>query len=142
MATKTRAKKTTAAHTIEARAAQILEIARKAFTRSSNWIEFSNALFGIGAPFGRLFPTPAEREAFMQTEEHRQIEEMLEKLQGGEDEPPPAPAPGKQARFVLRLPRSMFEALKAEAEAEGISINQLCVAKLATTLRSNLFLKC
>jgi predicted HicB family RNase H-like nuclease len=141
MAAKTKAKMTGDA--FEARAAQLLDIAREAFGRASDWTEFSNAVYGAGGPFGRLFPTEEERKAFDQTDEHRQIQEMLEKLQGGDDEEPLAAArPEGQARFVLRLPRSMFEALKAEAEAEGVSINQLCLAKLATKLRSNLFLKC
>ena len=68
---------------------------------------------------------------------------MLEKLQGGnEKDAPVVTTPERQARFVLRLPRSMFEALKAEAETEGVSINQLCLAKLATKLRANLWVKC
>ena len=137
MMTTARAKK--AADTIEARAARLLEIAGEAFGRASDWTEFSNAVYGIGAPFGQLFPTPAEREAFERTEEHRKIQEMLEELQGGDDEGPLPPTPAeRQARFVLRLPRSMFEALRAEAEAEGVSINLLCVAKLGTKLREKL----
>jgi len=137
VATKTR--KPAAADTLEARAARLLKIAREAFGRASDWTEFSNAVYGIGGPFARLFLTPAEREAFGRTDEHRQIEEMLEKLQGGDDDGPLPPTPTeRQARFVLRLPRSMFEALKAEAEAEGVSINMLCVAKLGTTLRGSI----
>jgi len=137
MATKT--KKSAGADSLDAKAARLLKIAREAFGRTSDWTEFSNAVYGIGGPFARLFPTRAEREAFEQTDEHRQIEEMLEKLQGGDDdEPLPATPTQRQARFVLRLPRSMFEALKAEAEAEGVSINMLCVAKLGTTLRGSI----
>jgi predicted HicB family RNase H-like nuclease len=142
MTTKAKERKADAG-TIQARAAKALKIAREVFDRSTDWIEFSNALFGIGAPFEQLFPTQAERQAFMHTEAHRHIEEMLEKLQGGrDDEPLPIPGVEKQARFVLRLPHSMFEALKAEAQAEGVSINMLCVAKLGRRLREGLFLKC
>jgi hypothetical protein len=137
MAAKT--KKPVAANTLEAKASRLLEIARAAFARTSDWTEFSNAVYGIGGPFARLFPTPADRAAFEQTDEYRQIEAMLEKLQGGDDDGPLPPTPAeRQARFVLRLPRSMFEALKVEAEAEGVSINMLCVAKLATKLRGSL----
>ena len=139
MAAKTKARK--AADSFGAKAARLLEIAREAFDRASDWTEFSNAVYGAGGPYGQFFPTQAEREAFERTDESRQIEEMLEKLQGGKpDGPLPATPPEGQARFVLRLPRSMFEALRAGAE--GVSINQLCLAKLATKLRQNLFLKC
>jgi predicted HicB family RNase H-like nuclease len=131
----TKAKKA-AADTFESRAAKFLQIAREAFATAETWEDMWNAVYGIGTPFEKLFPTQAEREAFARTDEARQINEMLENLQCK------GTPPGRQARFVLRLPRSMFEALKAEAQAEGVSINQLCVAKLATKLRTNLFVKC
>jgi hypothetical protein len=132
-------RRTDSADSFEARAARLLNIARAAFDRSADWMEFSNAVYGIGAPYGQLFPTREEREAFEKTEQGRQVEEMMSKLQGGNDDDPLPEVPAEgQARFVLRLPRSMFEALRAEAEAEGVSINMLCVAKLGTKLRGNL----
>jgi predicted HicB family RNase H-like nuclease len=36
----------------------------------------------------------------------------------------------------VRLPRSVHTALLAEAKAEGVSLNQLCVAKLIAQLRA------
>jgi len=39
-------------------------------------------------------------------------------------------------KFVVRLPRSLHAALIAEAEREGVSLNQLCVAKLAVQLQT------
>jgi predicted HicB family RNase H-like nuclease len=36
----------------------------------------------------------------------------------------------------VRLPRSVHAALLAEAKAEGVSLNQLCVAKLIAQLRA------
>ncbi len=82
-----------------------------------------------------LFPTQAERVQFGKTEEHRQIMELLE--QGlGSDADAAQPLPDASGRFVLRLPQSMHAALIAEARAEGISLNQLCVAKLATQRRA------
>jgi predicted HicB family RNase H-like nuclease len=36
----------------------------------------------------------------------------------------------------VRLPRTVHAALLVEAEAEGVSLNQLCVAKLVAQLRS------
>lgn len=40
---------------------------------------------------------------------------------------------GRQAMNV-RVPRSVHEALKREAKREGVSLNQLCVAKLGLGL--------
>jgi predicted HicB family RNase H-like nuclease len=36
----------------------------------------------------------------------------------------------------VRIPKSLHAALLAEAEAEGISLNQLCLTKLAVQLRA------
>ena len=44
----------------------------------------------------------------------------------------------KSGRFVLRLPKSLHAALSAEATREGVSMNQLIVAKLAATLGQTL----
>jgi hypothetical protein len=38
-------------------------------------------------------------------------------------------------RFVVRIPKSLHAALTLEAKAEGTSLNQLVVAKLAVSLR-------
>ena len=37
----------------------------------------------------------------------------------------------KSGRFVVRLPESLHLAIEREAEREGVSLNQLVVAKLA-----------
>ncbi len=42
--------------------------------------------------------------------------------------------PRKSGRFVVRLPQSLHAALESEAMAEGVSLNQLVVAKLALGL--------
>ena len=36
----------------------------------------------------------------------------------------------------VRLPRSVHAALLAEAKAEGVSLNQLCLSKLVAQLRA------
>ena len=42
--------------------------------------------------------------------------------------------PKKSGKFVVRLPRSLHAALEAEAEREGVSLNQLVVAKLSMSM--------
>jgi hypothetical protein len=42
--------------------------------------------------------------------------------------------PRKSGRFVVRRPHSLHAALEREAIAEGVSLNQLVVAKLAVGL--------
>ena len=38
--------------------------------------------------------------------------------------------------IILRVPKSLHAALFSEAEAEGVSLNQLCVAKLSAQLQA------
>jgi predicted HicB family RNase H-like nuclease len=52
----------------------------------------------------------------------------------------PEPAVGPQrpeysGKFNVRVPKSLHAALASEAEAEGVSLNQLVVAKLALHLQ-------
>ena len=42
--------------------------------------------------------------------------------------------PKKSGKFVVRLPQSLHIALEREAKREGVSLNQLVVAKLAAQL--------
>lgn len=116
---------------IEVRSAEALQIARAAAKKIGPWQELHNHLYGIGGVFSQLFPTKADRLAFTQTGESRQINELLaERL--NESGMPDAPA--ASGVFNLRLPKSMHAALQIEAEREGVSLNQLCVAKLGVEL--------
>lgn len=52
---------------------QALTIARELARKAKSSVDFHNAFFGIGGKFGELFPTRAEREAFLKTPEYREI---------------------------------------------------------------------
>jgi hypothetical protein len=115
------------------RAQELLALARKlAETPVVTWVEANNAIYGPGGPFVRLFPTAKERAAFAKSEECREIDRLVDSL--------PDPPVGPQRReysgkFNVRLPKSLHAALASEAEAEGVSLNQLVVAKLALHLQ-------
>jgi hypothetical protein len=114
---------------IKVRAKELLTFARKlSETPGLTWVEANNALYGPGGPFVRLFPTPKDRLAFSKTTERQQIDELIDSL--------PEPVVGPQRReysgkFNVRVPKSLHAALASEAAAEGVSLNQLVVAKLA-----------
>lgn len=110
-----------------------LAIAQQVATTAQDSHEFWNALFGITGRPTEKFATRSAREQFARTQEHAKIMEMLEQFQADEANEPEESANSK-ARFVLRLPRSLHAALTAEAKADGVSLNQLCLAKLATQL--------
>lgn len=116
---------------VKSRAQELLEFARSLQDSGLTWVEANNALYGPGSRFVTLFPTKADRMAFAKTEESHMIDALIDCL------PEPDVRPARQeysGRFVVRVPKSLHAALAAEAEAEGVSLNQLVVAKLSMQL--------
>jgi hypothetical protein len=121
---------------IIAKARQVLAFAEQRAAAAADWVELSNALFGLGGQATQAFPTERERTAFCKTEEYKRILALMDRL--------PAPpvkelvelAASANGAISVRLPRSVHAALLAEAKAEGVSLNQLCVAKLVAQLRA------
>jgi predicted HicB family RNase H-like nuclease len=122
-----------AKRTTESRAQELLTLARKlAETSGLTWVEANNAVYGPGGLFARLFPTAKDRVAFAKTEESREIDRLIDSL----PEPPVGPKRREYSgKFNVRVPKSLHAALASEAEAEGVSLNQLVVAKLALHLQ-------
>lgn len=117
-----------------AKARQVLAFAQQRAAKAADWIELSNALFGMGGKATELFLTESERTAFCRTEEYKQVLSLMDSL-------PHPPVKGfvdmiasANGAISVRLPRSVHAALLAEAKAEGVSLNQLCVAKLIAQL--------
>lgn len=120
---------------MQSRHKKALEFAEERAKHCENWIELSNAVFGIGGKFGELFPTQSERIQFTKSDEYAKIQELIGSL----------PGPGKSVdddvadangTMIVRGPKSLHAALIAEAKAEGVSLNQLCIAKLSVQLRA------
>jgi predicted HicB family RNase H-like nuclease len=110
----------------------LLILARElAQTPGLNWIDASNAIFSPNGPFVRLFPTKEDRVAFGKMDESRQIDDLLEDM----PEPPVREeAREYSGRFNVRIPKSLHAALVREADTQGVSLNQLVLAKLALHL--------
>ena len=129
-------KKTRPSQTVAAKARQVLAFAERRVREGADWVELSNALFGLGGQATQAFPTEAERTAFCKTAEYKRILALMDRL--------PAPpvkelvelAASANGAISVRLPRSVHAALLAEAKAEGVSLNQLCVSKLVAQLRA------
>ena len=109
----------------------LLESAREEAGKVQTWADLSNFLFdpedGLVA---KAFRTRPERQRFMKTPEYKAIRQLVTELQEktGFIE---GMTPKKSGKFVVRLPRSLHAALEAEAEREGVSLNQHVVAKLS-----------
>ncbi len=127
-----------AGKSIEARAHGLLAYARRAAESASSWVELSNAVFGVGGRYVQLFATESERLAASKSDPVKQVWDLIWQVRDRLGDP--APLAGQfehvQGHISVRLPRSMHAALLAEAEREGVSLNQLCVAKLGVQLRA------
>ena len=116
------------------RAARILAEAQKLAAHTNSWADFSNALFdpehGL---LVREIPDVAQRRSFAKTREYAVIDRLLAKLMerfGVAD----GATPRKSGKFAVRVPKTLHLALEREAAEEGVSLNQLVVAKLAVSL--------
>ena len=113
---------------------RFIDRAKQAAGEAETWADLSNFLFDPAEGLiARAYPTRKAREAFVKTEEYRRLRQLVADsmdrhglVEGG--------TPRKSGRFVVRLPRSLHAALEREAVAEGVSLNQLVVAKLAVGL--------
>ena len=101
-------------------------------TPGLTWMDVNIAVYGSSGPFARLFPSAKHRAAFAKTTESRQIDQLIDSL----PDPPVNPKQREHSgKFNVRLPKSLHAALASEAEAEGVSLNHLVVAKLALHLQ-------
>src|SRR5262245_54033083 len=115
---------------IVAKARQVLEFAESRAKDVADWLELHSALFDVDGKATELFPTEAERSAFLRTAEYKRLLALMDTL--------PQPRVPENREVIsytdevisVRLPRSVHAALLAEAKAEGVSLNELCAAKL------------
>jgi hypothetical protein len=118
-------------------ASKILKQAQAEAVSASSWADLSNVLFNpVDGLVTRAFPKRNEREEFFATAQYKAIRDLIShsiQTNGLVEGATPAK---KSGRFVVRLPHSLHEALELEAQKEGVSLNQLVVAKLAVQLNS------
>lgn len=116
---------------MKTKALKILDSARTVARSAETWADLSNALFD---PFhgllAKAYPVRSEREKFVGSPEYKAIRQLIDAAEERSGLVEGA-TPKKSGRFVVRLPRSLHAALEAEAEREGVSLNQLVVTKLA-----------
>lgn len=115
--------------------AQLLKAAREKSQSVDRWADLWNFLFdpetGLVA---KAYPTRAERAALVESVEYKEIRKLLAETRQRTGLAAGATPKEKSGRFLVRLPKSMHAALENEAAQEGVSLNQLVVAKLASQL--------
>ncbi|MCA9107468.1 MAG: toxin-antitoxin system HicB family antitoxin [Pirellulaceae bacterium] len=107
---------------------QALDAAHQLFMTGPDWLTFFRRTLGIDGTVRQLFPGQEEFVAFERTEEYSQIQQMVTALRALKKNPSQSAEPTRV--ITVRLPKSVHEALRAEANDHDISMNWLCIAKL------------
>jgi predicted HicB family RNase H-like nuclease len=113
---------------------EALRVAEDLFSQRPEWIVFFREILGVDGVVSQLFPTPEERAEFQRSPEYAAVQHMIAELRSQAalrmqlDEREPTRV------ITVRLPKSVHEALRAEAFSREISMNKLCIAKLLNTL--------
>lgn len=116
------------------KASHLLAAANEMAAKVQTWADLSNALFDpeVGL-VARAYPTRDERAEFLRSPEYQKIRELIDNAVARSGLVDGA-TPQKSGKFVVRLPKSLHAALEDEAKREGVSLNQLVVAKLAVQM--------
>lgn len=106
----------------------VLEVAEQLFATNPEWLVFFREIMGLEGIVRRTFQTPESLMRFECSPEYARIREMLDELRQRQQD---QPAVRESQRVVtVRMPRSLHETLKAEAQQMKVSINTLCISKL------------
>ena len=111
---------------------EALSFAKQLFLQGPDWVTFFREISGLGGVARRLFPEKEQFLAFEQSAEYSEIQTMISALRNRKG----SFADGHEPTRVItvRLPKSLHEALRAEAHDHKTSMNKLCISKLLQTL--------
>lgn len=110
----------------------VLEVAERLYGMEPEWVVFFREVLGVDGIVRRTFNDADALVAFECSPHYARIREMLDTLRTKQRD---KPSDRETQRVVtVRMPRSLHETLKAEAEQMRVSINTLCISKLMKLL--------
>jgi predicted HicB family RNase H-like nuclease len=113
-------------------ATAVLHVAERLHSMNPEWVVFFREVLGVDGIVRRTFSDPAALLRFECSPQYARIREMLDDLRSRQRD---RPANREAQRVVtVRMPRSLHESLKAEADDMRVSINSLCISKLLKIL--------
>lgn len=119
--------------TFSNRCQKVLQVARQLYAGKPDWVTFFRETLGVNGAARSVFQTQDEYVKFEQSSEFAEIQKLVASLRtrrvGSKNEPTRV--------ITVRLPESLHEALKAEANDHNTSMNKLCISKLLQVLVEN-----
>jgi predicted HicB family RNase H-like nuclease len=82
----------------------------------------------------KLFTNPTEMRAFEESSEFAELQEMVAAMRSEDSSKGDATEPERM--ITIRLPKSLHDALRIEADEMNLSINKLCISKLLQRIES------
>jgi predicted HicB family RNase H-like nuclease len=117
---------------VDPQAAAVLQVAERLHAMGPDWVVFFREVLGVEGIVRRSFRTDSALTHFECSPQYARIREMLDDLRSRQRD---RPANREAQRVVtVRMPRSLHESLKAEADDMRVSINSLCISKLLKIL--------
>ncbi len=106
------------------------------FRKASNWVQFYREVFGIKGLLRQAFPLPQQLLEFQKTHEYVEIQRMLAYLR---KQPIPINHEEETKVITLRIPKSLYQAIRREASEYDSSMNKYCISKLLQLLDARVF---
>lgn len=113
-------------------ATAVLQVAERLFAMDPEWVVFFREVLGVDGIVRRTFSAPDALMTFECSPHYARIREMLDTLRTRQQDR--AAQRESQRVVTVRMPRSLHETLKSEAEEMHVSINTLCISKLMKLL--------
>lgn len=111
----------------------VLHVAERLYRMDPEWVVFFREVLGVEGIVRRTFREPGAMIRFECSPEYARIREMLDELRNRQQKVQ-RPERHKHRVITVRMPRTLHETLKAEAEEMHVSVNTLCISKLMKLL--------
>jgi predicted HicB family RNase H-like nuclease len=115
---------------------EVCRVAGEIFRQNPDWVTFFREVLGVDGVVRRQFTNPDEMDAFEQSTEYIEIQQMVAKLRERSKHQTESNEPTRV--ITVRLPKSLHESLRAEAHHRRTSMNQLCISKLLQLIDNEL----
>jgi predicted HicB family RNase H-like nuclease len=113
-------------------ATAVLQVAERLFAMEPEWVVFFREVLGVEGIVRRTFSDPEALMRFECSPQYARIREMLDGLRSKQND---QQAQREALRVItVRMPKSLHETLKSEAEQMKVSVNALCISKLMKLL--------
>ena len=119
---------------IEQRGREVLRLAEEAFAKTGSWVVFYREMLGVDGVVRKLFQDNDEMRYFETTSEFVELQEMIAAVRSQDSSKGDSAEPERM--ITIRLPKSLHDSLRIEADDLNLSINKLCISKLLQRIES------